>query len=31
MFAGAYVPTSFTLTGNRTFDSGAAIQTYRKA
>jgi dihydrofolate reductase len=31
MFAGDYVPISFTLTANRVFESGAAIQTYRKA
>lgn len=31
MFAGAYRPTAFTLTENRVFDSGASIQTYRKA
>ncbi|MFC3491511.1 dihydrofolate reductase family protein [Glycomyces rhizosphaerae] len=31
MFAGAYEPVPFTLTETRTFDSGAAIQTYRKA
>ncbi len=31
MFAGAYDPTGFTLVENRTFDSGAAVQTYRKA
>jgi dihydrofolate reductase len=31
MFAGSYAPTRFTLTENRTFDSGAAVQTYRKA
>lgn len=31
MFAGAYAPVAFKLTENRTFDSGAAIQTYRKA
>lgn len=30
MFAGSYAPTRFTLTENRTFDSGAAVQTYRK-
>ncbi|MFG3339981.1 dihydrofolate reductase family protein [Glycomyces sp. NPDC048151] len=31
MFAGTYVPTGFTLTDDRAFDSGAAVQTYRKA
>jgi dihydrofolate reductase len=31
MFDGTYEPTAFTLTEHRTFDSGAAIQTYRKA
>ncbi|GAA2124306.1 dihydrofolate reductase family protein [Glycomyces algeriensis] len=31
MFAGAYEPVPFTLTENRVFESGAAIQTYRKA
>jgi dihydrofolate reductase len=31
MFAGTYEPVPFTLTETRTFDSGAAIQTYRKA
>jgi dihydrofolate reductase len=31
MFAGPYRPTAFTLTENRVFDSGASIQTYRKA
>lgn len=31
MFAGDYVPISFALTDNRVFESGAAIQTYRKA
>lgn len=30
MFTGSYRPTGFKLTENRTFDSGAAIQTYRK-
>lgn len=29
MFAGPYDPRAFTLVGNRVFDSGAAIQTYR--
>ena len=31
MFAGTYEPVGFTLTENRSFESGAAIQTYRKA
>lgn len=31
MFAGAFAPAAFRLTENRGFDSGAVIQTYRKA
>lgn len=31
LFDGPYRPTAFTLAENRTFDSGAIIQTYRKA
>lgn len=31
LFDGAYRPTSFTLTENRAFESGAVVQTYRKA
>ncbi|WP_460539889.1 dihydrofolate reductase family protein [Glycomyces halotolerans] len=31
MFDGPYEPTRFVLTDDRTFDSGAAVQTYRKA
>jgi dihydrofolate reductase len=31
MFAGAYAPTGFALAENRTFDSGAVLQTFRKA
>jgi dihydrofolate reductase len=31
MFAGAYAPTGFTLAEHRTYDSGAAVHTYRKA
>lgn len=31
MFDGSYEPTRFTLVENRTFGSGAAVQTYRKA
>jgi dihydrofolate reductase len=30
MLAGGFAPTTFRLTGNRAFDSGAAIHTYRK-
>lgn len=31
MFAGDYAPLGFTLVENRAFDSGAVVQTYRKA
>jgi dihydrofolate reductase len=31
MFAGPYRPTAFTLESNRSLESGASIQTYRKA
>ena len=31
MFASTYQPTRFTLTDHRTFPSGAAVPTYRKA